>query len=68
MFRQRTNRDQPSHLCIFSDYIETLNFYHDALADTNQTNSLINEGLAFYNQTNYKDALNYFDKALAINY
>jgi tetratricopeptide (TPR) repeat protein len=51
----------------FSDYIETLNFYHDALADPNQTNSLINEGLVFYNQTNYKNALNYFEKALSID-
>jgi len=51
----------------FSEYMDTIKLHDAVAADATQINPLIYKGLALYNQSNFTEALQYFDKALSID-
>src|SRR6476619_1021467 len=51
----------------FTEYIDTIKYHVVLAAEPTQINELVYKGLALYNQSNFLDALKYFDKALTID-
>src|SRR6476660_1226236 len=51
----------------FTEYIDTIKYHVVLAAEPTQINELVYKGLALYNQSNFLDALKYYDKALEID-